>query len=613
MDDGNFRPGSLAVYKTYPALVTATGAKIEIVLPDGRGLSVRPKDLVFLHPGPAACLDVSEEPAEDLEAAWEIFQGQTTTLAAFAEILYGAFTPAAALGVYRLLLDGLYLRGSPGEVHVLSREERGREAAAREAKKREAEGRADFLGRIRGAASGGGAKIESEDRRYLGELEAFALGKSSASRLVKELGLANTPEAAHSFLLKLGLWDCTVNPYISRFGLSGGAACPALGAIPEEERLDLGGLEAFAIDDEGSEDPDDAVSFDGGKLWVHVADPASIVTPGSPADLAARDLGATLYLPEKKFPMLPPEATALFGLGLGEVSPALSFCLSLNGDGSLGEAEIRLTKIRVTRMSYDQAQEKIHAPPLRDIYEITSRYNRRRAENGALRIELPEVKIRADGGVVSIRPLAAAASGDMVTGAMLMAGEAAARFALSHGIPIPYATQEPPDSPCGRPETLSDMYECRRKLRPSAIRSSPSPHAGLGLQVYCRATSPLRRYLDLVLHQQLRAFLLGGNLLSPDEITGRIGASEALTPIVQKTERLSRLHWTLVYLLQNPGWQGRGIVVEKRGRLCTFILPDLALETRANANRDLPLNAEATLRVLGVDLPNLEARFEAVW
>jgi exoribonuclease-2 len=156
------------------------------------------------------------------------------------------------------------------------------------------------------------------------------------------------------------------------------------------------------------------------------------------------------------------------------------------------------------------------------------------------------------------------------------------------------------------------MYECRKKLRPSAVRSSPSPHAGLGLELYCRATSPLRRYLDLVAHQQLRAFLTGGNLLGQEEITARIGASGALTPAIQKTERLSNLHWTLAYLLQNPGWQGRGIVVEKRGRLCTFILPDLALETKINTNRDLPLNAEAPLRVLGVDLANLEARFEAV-
>jgi exoribonuclease-2 len=615
----------------------SAGAKIEIVLPDGRVMSVRPKDIVFLHPGPADCFDAPDKPAEDIEAAWEIFQGQKTSLAAFAEILYGDFSPTAALGVYGLLVDGLYLRGSPGEVYVLSREEYEKEAAAREAKKREAGDRENFLGRVRSAAFGGGEKIGSEDFKYFGELEAFAFGKTSASRVLKELGLSNTPEAAHSLLLKLGLWDSTVNPYISRMGLSAAPSYPPLppslsplslatplplAASSEEDRLDLTHLEAFAIDDEDSEDPDDAVSFDDGKLWVHVADPACVIRPGSEEDLAARDLGATLYLPEKKIPMLAPGMIALFGLGLQEVSPALSFCLSLNGDGSIAETGIRLTKIRVRRMSYAQAQAALREPPLRDIYEITSCYNARRTRNGALRIELPEVKIRAAGGEVSIRPLAATESGDMVSGAMLMAGEAAARFALSHGIPIPYATQEPPDSSASspsssassaKPQTLADMYECRKKLRPSASRSSPSPHAGLGLELYCRATSPLRRYLDLVLHQQLRAFLGGGKLLSPDEITARIGVCDALTAAVQKTERLSKLHWTLVYLQRNPGWQGSATVVEKRGRLCTLILPDIALETKVNPGRDVPLNATLTLRLLGVDLPSLEARFEAVW
>ncbi|MDR1179170.1 MAG: RNB domain-containing ribonuclease [Spirochaetales bacterium] len=622
------------IYKTHPARIISAGAKIEIVLPDGRVQSVRPKDIVFLHPGPTDCFDAPTKPAEDIEAAWEIFQGQKTSLAAFAEILYGDFTPAAALGVYGLLVDGLYLRGSPGEVYVLSRDEYQKEAAAREAKKREAGDRENFLGRVRSAAFGGGEKIGSEDSKYLGELEAFALGKTSASRVLKELGLSNTPEAAHSLLLKLGLWDSTVNPYISRMGVSSAPSYPPLPppSPPEsgtpllatpaaEERLDLTHLEAFAIDDEDSEDPDDALSFDGGKLWVHVADPACLIRPGSEEDLAARDLGATLYLPEKKIPMLAPEMIARFGLGLQEVSPALSFCLSLNGDGSIAETEIRLTKIRVTRMSYTQAQAVLREPPLRAIYELTSCYNARRARNGALRIELPEVKIRAAGGKVSIRPLAATESGDMVSGAMLMAGEAAARFALSHGIPVPYATQEPPDSSPSpsspsspaKPQTLADMYECRKKLRPSASRSSPSPHAGLGLELYCRATSPLRRYLDLVLHQQLRAFLSGAKLLSPDEITTRIGVCDTLTATVQKTERLSKLHWTLVYLQQNPGWQGSATVVEKRGRLCTLILPDIALETKINPGRDVPLNAMLTLRLLGVDLPTLEARFEAVW
>jgi exoribonuclease-2 len=559
--------------------------------------------------------NLPEEPArtDDLESAREIFQGQTTTFQAFAEILYGEFTPACALGVYRLAQDGLYLRGNPGEMYVLTKEEHGKEAALREAKNKDVDDRAALLERIRQG------RLADGDKKHLREIEDFALGKSAASRILKELDMTGTPEAAQALLLKLGAWDYTVNPHVSRLGLPEKVQYPPLdggfAAPPEENRLDLRHIAAFAIDDEESDDPDDAVSFDNGKIIVHVADPASLITPDSPLDMAARALGATLYLPDKKITMLPPEAAALFGLGLKEDSPALSFFISVNEDGSLGDCDIKLTRVKVTRMSYSGAQELMHTSPFKEIFAITSRCRAYRMKNGAVDIELPEVKIRAEGGAVSIRPLPKTDSGAMVQDAMLMAGQAAARFTRANGIPAPYASQEPPESPIesglsGTPQTLADMFECRRKMRPGAVRSFPAPHAGLGLEAYCRATSPLRRYLDLVLHQQIRAFLLNGKLLNADEMTVRIGASEALTGLIQKAERISNLHWTLAWLLQNPGWTGRGIVVEKKGNLATVILPDIGLEAKVTIGKDVPLNAEVPLKAAGIDIARLIVNFD---
>ena len=72
-----------------------------------------------------------------------------------------------------------------------------------------------------------------------------------------------------------------------------------------EPRRDLTHLPAFAIDDEENQDPDDAVSLDGERLWVHVADVAALVAPDSEADLEARGRGANLYLPERIVNMLP--------------------------------------------------------------------------------------------------------------------------------------------------------------------------------------------------------------------------------------------------------------------------------------------------------------------
>jgi exoribonuclease-2 len=350
-----FSPGNLVVYKSSPARVVSAGAKIEIEPAGGPRISVRAKDIIFLHPGPVSSANMEALPEGELREAWEILQGQRTTIDQFAELLYGRNGPAESWAVYTLLLDGLYVRGTPDEVYVLSREEHKAEAEARAAKNREAGERRLLLERVKAG------KVLPEDGKTLREVEDVALGRSASSRILKDLGIPGAPENAHSLLLKLGVWDEFVNPHPRRLGFSLESDFPALETFPDAERLDLTGLESFAVDDEGSEDPDDAVSIDGDTLWIHVSDPAGAVRPGTGTDIFARERGANLYLPEKKVPMLPPEATALFGLGLQETSPALSFAVKLADDGSLAEAEIRLTRVRVTRLTYEEAQRRLDA------------------------------------------------------------------------------------------------------------------------------------------------------------------------------------------------------------------------------------------------------------
>jgi exoribonuclease-2 len=125
-------------------------------------------------------------------------------------------------------------------------------------------------------------------------------------------------------------------------------------------------------------------------------------------------------------------------------------------------------------------------------------------------------------------------------------------------------------------------------------------------------TSPLRRYLDLVGHQQLRAYLRGQPMLDEAALVERIGALEAILSPMRQAEYLSEKHWTLVYLIQHPDWSGEGILVDKRGSLGTVIIPELALETRLNLSRDLPLDTQISLKLAGVDLPQREARFRMV-
>jgi exoribonuclease-2 len=212
---------------------------------------------------------------------------------------------------------------------------------------------------------------------------------------------------------------------------------------------------------------------------------------------------------------------------------------------------------------------------------------------------------------VVIRPLPALRSRELVTEAMLMAGEAVAHYGLARGIALPFTTQEPPLSD-ERPDAgdLAGMFAKRRTFRPSEYSTMPGPHAGLGLGVYIQATSPLRRYLDLVVHQQLRAHLLGEAPLDSAALMERVGATAAVSGSVRQAERLARRHWTLVYLQQHPNWRGEGVLVERRGSQGTALIAELDLDARLHLRGDPPLNSSLPLALRDVDLAELRAHFQ---
>jgi exoribonuclease-2 len=306
--------------------------------------------------------------------------------------------------------------------------------------------------------------------------------------------------------------------------------------------------------------------------------------------------------------MLPPAATPLFGLGLSEVSPALSFGLDLTAEGELAGLEIARCWVRVTRLTYEQAEERLGEEPFASLLRIALGYAARRRENGSVEIELPETMVRLEGETVVIRPVAPLRSRTLVENAMIMAGQAVARFGIEHEIPLPYATQQAPDEPEAG-EGLAGMFALRKQMQRSQFKTAPAPHSGLGLEAYVQVTSPLRRYLDLVVHQQIRAALQGAPALTTAEILERIGAVEAMQGPMRQAEQLSIRHWTLVHLLQHPGWRGGAVLVELRRLNGTFIIPELAMETHVHLASEMPIGSQVMLKLRSVDLPRLEARF----
>lgn len=600
----NPRPDSLVLYKVHPARVLTTGEKIEIELEGGQTKRVRPKDITLLHPGPLRSLGELGPRVGELDAAWELLEGGETSLKELAELMFDEFSPATAWAAWQQVAEGLHFTGSPAAVRARTRAEVDQDRAQRDAKAAAERDWGAFLARMEQA------RPAAEDCERLAEVERLALGRSERSRILQALGHQETPENAHRALIQVGHWAPEHNPYPARQGLPEVDPELPVPELPAEDRLDLTHLPAYAIDDEGNQDPDDALSLDGDRLWVHVADVAALVEPDSDLDREARARGSNQYLPERIVNMLPEAVTLRLGLGLQSVSPALSLAMRLTPEGELAEVEVHRTWVRVERTTYEAADRRLDEGPFARLAALVEPFRRRRHANDAAGIELPEVSVRVRDGEVVIRPLPRLASRALVTDAMLMAGEAAARFCLERSIPIPFATQPAPDK-VETPADLAAMYAYRRRFKPTRMLGAPEPHFGLGLPIYTRATSPLRRYSDLLVHQQIRARLTGAEPLDAETVAARVGEAEVAAAAVRRSERLSNQHWKLVWLRDRPKWRGEGVVVDKEERKAVVLIPELAMDVRVRLTQ-AELNARVRLSAREIDLPTLDASFRVL-
>jgi exoribonuclease-2 len=607
---------SLVAYKNRPALVTETGDKLGIALRGGEKFRVREKDIELIFPGPCLSGDL---PAEDdgeipgeAGSAWELLQDAApVSIGELAELVYGTYTAKTAWAAYGLLREGLYFFGTAGAIRARGAAELAEEERKRAGRRQELLEREAFLNRLKTGS------LLPGDRRFFQDAEALAWGKTDKSRLLRELGKAETPLEAHRLLLAAGIWTPRINPHPARFGLSPASAKTAVPPPPEEERRDLTHLTALAIDNAWSRDPDDALSLEGDTLWIHVADPAAAVFPDSPADLEARARGSTCYLPEGPVSMMAEEALPRYALGLSEISPALSFRIVLNGDGSIAETEAFRSRIRVRRMNYGEADACVsagntgaaEAVALEGLFRIAERNLARRLAAGAVSIDLPETHLSVSPEQVSIEPVAAYRSSEMVRECMLLAGEGMAGWAIKNRVPFPYVTQETGDLPASPLPGLAGSYQIRRCMRPRVLSAKPGNHWGLGLGAYTQVTSPLRRYTDLLAHQQIRAFLKGESPLTEEEVFFRLAAGEAAAAAAVQAERASRAHWTAVYLSDKIGSHWEGLIVEKKGPRGLIIIPALALEIQTGIKQNRELNETVSLTLSSVRIPEAETVF----
>ncbi|MCI6443051.1 MAG: RNB domain-containing ribonuclease, partial [Spirochaetia bacterium] len=358
---------SVVIYKNSPAVISAVleNAKYTVKFQSTPATAtkgavygeqnVREKDMILLHEGPcsslANVLSFAEEKCPLVENLYNLedkneiglqvkdcyellasddeTKGTSFEFEELVSLFHDKMTADESWGMFCALKNTVWFNQNlkeqmNGKLVFTLRSQKEIDSLVKkaDAKGKEAELRAAFLERLKANS------LLPEDSIYMGDVEALALGKTDKSRTMHDAGIKETVEKAHKLLLDTGVWDITRNPYPVRWGLSMKSASESLASPPQEERYEVPGV-SYAIDAENSADPDDAVAYDGKYYWVHIADPASTVIPDSSIDKAARERGATLYIPEGAARMLCEDALEDYALGLKEKSNALSFRLLL--------------------------------------------------------------------------------------------------------------------------------------------------------------------------------------------------------------------------------------------------------------------------------------------
>jgi len=369
--------------------------------------------------------------------------------------------------------------------------------------------------------------------------------------------------------------DAIVSEYDLKPPYTAAEAAAAAEVRPcDAERQEMQALTVVTIDPEDAKDFDDGLSVEPGPTpgtWtvgVHIADVAAYVPRGSTLDEAARLRSFTAYLPGRTLPMLPsPLSSDQCSLIAGEPRLAHSVFFEVS-DSEFGIVRTRRvrTRIRVTRrLSFEQVQRFIEngtddgwpdtvRQAVKNLARLADGLRERRArEEEFLDLALPDVRVRCEGdpprvvGIERVEPNQAHA---LVEEFMLAANVAVAQELIARRIPGMYRIHGAPkahdiaefrdwarrtlgDKPgdlsqrgtanrflhrfAGTPlrDVVLGLFLCSQQR--AAYSAQAGLHYGLGKDGYCHFTSPIRRYPDLLVHQQLLAYDLGLSRRGEDE------------------------------------------------------------------------------------------------
>ena len=374
-------------------------------------------------------------------------------------------------------------------------------------------------------------------------------------------------------------------------------------------RQDLTHLDIMTIDGERTRDYDDALSLeetpDGWRLGIHIADVSAHVLPQTSLDQEAQERGTSIYLPERRLPMLPEELSEdTVSLLAGRERLGLSFLVTLSADAEIMDWEIVPSLIKVARrLTYHEVDALLTQDrQLNTLFHLTRRLKERRLARGGYELKLPEVWVTfpSQGDIQVVVEDQETASHQLVGEAMVLANSLASQFLAEQGVPAIYRGQPEPREPIdpSPDKSLLELWQDRRRLSRVVMELSPSPHWGLGLPCYTFATSPIRRYLDLVIHRQLLAVVSGQPPVYQAEDLEQILST--IEPAMRRAGQLKnrRLrYWLLKYLAGRVGQKLEALVLDKTPHRYRLMLPDILLELFMAAPASVKLSPGDTVLV----------------
>jgi exoribonuclease-2 len=406
-----------------------------------------------------------------------------------------------------------------------------------------------------------------------------------------------------------------------------GTGFPPLAPPLIKEELPLAAVQAFSIDDSATTEIDDALSVQGlgsgvVTFGIHIAAPALAIQPDSAIDKVARERLSTVYMPGWKLTMLPDDVVQAYTLTAGRDCPAVSLYLSIDEETlEVKSSQTRLERVAIaSNLRHDQLDSVItdatltgqapadyaHAAELAFAFRLARALKARRevVRGKPENFNRPDYNFRLERDDASLEPAGdervlistrqrGSALDLIVAEAMILANSTWGGWLAENGVPGIYRSQA----------SMLPGVKVRMGIR-------PQPHAGMGVAQYTWATSPLRRYVDLVNQWQIIACARHGRtaaLAAPFKpkdaslfsiISGFESAYTAYNDFQHGIERF----WTLRWLEQN-GLPEIEATVMKDALVRADTLP---LVFRVPGTDSLPRGSRVRVRVAGTDLLTLD-------